>query len=40
MLYEHIDATEFLVWFIENYPNSLQQTRENQHDNEFWESFK
>lgn len=40
MLHEHIDATKFLVWFIENYPNSLQQTRKNQHDNEFWESFK
>ncbi|MEZ4826781.1 MAG: DUF354 domain-containing protein [Bacteroidia bacterium] len=29
MLEEKIDVTGFLVWFVENYPNSLKQWREN-----------
>lgn len=35
-----IDCTTFFTWFIENYPASAQQTKENQEDTSFWEQFK
>lgn len=35
-----IDPTRFLVWFVEHFPKSLQQTRENQNNSEFWNQFK
>lgn len=35
-----IDPTLFLVWFVENYPTSLQQTREQQNSATFWGQFK
>ena len=34
-----MDPTLFLVWFVENYPQSVQITRDNQHNNEFWNQF-
>lgn len=40
MLSEKIDYAKFLTWFIENYPESQQQTRENQNNNAFWAQFK
>lgn len=33
-----IDCTGFLTWFIENYPQSAEQTR--KADAEFWQQFK
>ncbi len=35
-----IDCTAFLTWFIENYPASQQETRENQENAAFWAQFK
>lgn len=35
-----IDCTAWLSWFIENYPQSQQQTRENQANDTFWAQFK
>ena len=40
MLSEKIDYAKFLTWFIENYPASQQETRENQENAAFWERFK
>ena len=40
MLSEKIDYAKFLTWFIENYPASQQQTRENQENAAFWAQFK
>lgn len=40
MLSEKIDYAKFLTWFIENYPDSQQQTRENQNNDAFWVQFK
>ena len=40
MLSEKIDYAKYFTWFIENYPNSQQQTRENQENIAFWEQFK
>ena len=40
MLSEKIDYAKFLTWFIENYPASQQQTRENQENADFWMQFK
>lgn len=40
MLSEKIDYAKFLTWFIENYPQSHQQTRENQNNDAFWAQFK
>ncbi len=40
MLSEKIDYAKYLTWFIENYPNSQQQTRDNQENTAFWEQFK
>lgn len=40
MLSEKIDYAKFLTWFIENYPQSQQQTKENQENQTFWAQFK
>lgn len=40
MLSEKIDYAKFLTWFIENYPQSQQQTRENQANETFWAQFR
>lgn len=40
MLSEKIDYAKFLTWFIENYPQSQQKTRENQNNDAFWVQFK
>ena len=40
MLSEKIDYAKFLTWFIENYPDSQQQTRDNQNNDAFWAQFK
>ena len=40
MLSEKIDYAKFLTWFIENYPDSQQQPRDNQQNNAFWAQFK
>ena len=36
----NVDVTNFLVWFVQNYPASAEQTRENQGNESFWEQFK
>lgn len=38
MLSEKIDYAKFLTWFIENYPQSVHETK--AADEEFWERFK
>ncbi len=38
MLTDKIDCAKFLTWFIENYPNSAQETRKG--DAELWERFR
>lgn len=35
-----IDCTAFLTWFIENYPQSAEQTKANQENAEFWAQFR
>lgn len=42
MLADKIDCAKFLTWFIENYPQSVQQVREvNASCNtEYWKQFK
>ena len=40
MLSEKIDYAKFLTWFIEHYPDSMQQTQENQKNADFWADFK
>ena len=40
MLSEKIDYAKFLTWFIENYPQSQQHTRENQANDTFWTQFR
>jgi hypothetical protein len=40
MLSEKIDYAKFLTWFIENYPQSQQQTRDNQENTTFWAQFR
>lgn len=40
MLSEKIDYAKYLTWFIENYPASQQETRENQNNDAFWAQFK
>jgi predicted glycosyltransferase len=39
-LSEKIDYAKYLTWFIENYPASQQETRENQNNDAFWAQFK
>ena len=38
MLDDKIDCAKFLTWFIENYPQSAEQTR--KADISFWDRFK
>ena len=38
MLSEKIDCAKFLTYFIENYPQSVEETK--AADNIFWERFK
>ena len=38
MLAEKIDCAKFLTWFIENYPASVKETK--QENEEFWKQFK
>ena len=38
MLSDKIDCTKFLTWFIENYPESVEATR--NADAGFWDRFK
>ena len=40
MLRDKINYAKYLTWFIENYPQSAQQTRENQTNTDFWNQFK
>lgn len=40
MLSEKIDYAKYLTWFIENYPISAKQTKENQKNDAFWAQFK
>ena len=40
MLREKIDYAKYLTWFIENYPQSAKQTKENQSSADFWAQFK
>lgn len=40
MLSEKIDYAKFLTWFIENYPSSAKETRNNQQNEAFWKQFK
>lgn len=39
MLSEKIDYAKFLTWFIEHYPASAKETKDNQNP-EFWQQFK
>lgn len=38
LLADKIDYAKFLTWFIENYPQSIEETK--QADKEFWTRFK
>jgi predicted glycosyltransferase len=38
MLKDKIDVTSFLVWFIENYPQSIKLSK--NADKDFWQQFK
>lgn len=38
MLKEKIDCAKFLTWFIEKYPESVEETK--QGGKEFWERFR
>ena len=40
MLRDKIDYAKFLTWFIENYPASAKDTKDNQENTTFWEQFK
>ena len=40
MLSDKIDYAKYLTWFIENYPTSAKQTKENQENADFWTQFK
>ena len=40
MLSEKIDYAKYLTWFIENYPASAKETKQNQENTAFWEQFK
>ena len=39
MLHDKIDYAKYLTWFIENYPQSAKQTKENQENADFWKQF-
>ena len=40
MLRDKIDYAKYLTWFVENYPQSAKQTKENQDSKDFWNQFK
>ena len=40
MLSEKIDYAKFLTWFIENYPQSAKEAKEQKDNIKFWEKFK
>lgn len=40
MLSEKIDYAKYLTWFIENYPTSAKETKDNQENHTFWAQFK
>ena len=40
MLHDKIDYAKYLTWFIENYPQSAKETKDNQLNDTFWEQFK
>ena len=40
MLRDKIDYAKYLTWFIENYPASAKETKDNQNNTTFWEQFK
>jgi hypothetical protein len=40
MLRDKIDYAKYLTRFIENYPASAKQTRDNQDSKAFWNQFK
>lgn len=40
MLRDKIDYAKFLTWFIENYPASAKDTKDNQTNTDFWNQFK
>ena len=40
MLRDKIDYAKYLTWFIENYPQSAKETKDNQHNDNFWSQFK
>ena len=40
MLRDKIDYAKFLTWFIENYPASAKDTKDNQENKTLWEQFK
>lgn len=40
MLQDKIDYAKYLTWFIENYPSSAKETKDNQNNTTFWEQFK
>ena len=37
---DKIDYAKYLTWFIENYPQSAKETRNNQQNEAFWQQFK
>lgn len=40
LLADKIDVTAWLMWFIENYPSSAKEAKENKDNQEFWKRFK
>lgn len=40
LINDNVDVTNFLVWFVENYPASAKETKEKQEDTSFWAQFK
>ena len=38
LLNEKIDFTAFLTWFVENYPESVEETK--KADAKFWDRFR
>ena len=40
MLRDKIDYAKYLTWFIEEYPQSAKETRNNQQNEAFWNQFK
>jgi hypothetical protein len=40
MLSEKIDYAKYLTWFIETCPQSAKETKDNQHNDTFWQQFK